>query len=155
MSVRLTEGEAWERLAAAHTGVFTTLRRDGRPVPLPVWFVVLGRRAYLRTPAGSAKVRRLRHDDRASLLVESGIRWTELTAVLVQGRAFPVEDEGEQAVAQAALTDKYAGYGPPVGRLPAATREHYGQAMAVIRFEPTEPCVTWDNSRLNLSGDRD
>ena len=40
MSVRLSDEEAWAELAAAHTGIFTTLRRDGRPVTLPTWFVV-------------------------------------------------------------------------------------------------------------------
>ena len=56
MGVRLTEDEAWAELAAAHTGILTTLRRDGRPVPLPVWFVALDRHVYVRTPARTRKV---------------------------------------------------------------------------------------------------
>ena len=62
MGVRLTDDEAWAELAAAHTGILTTLRRDGRPVPLPVWFTVLDRRIYVRTPAGTRKVQHVRHD---------------------------------------------------------------------------------------------
>ena len=38
MGVRLDDDEAWAELDAAHTGILTTLRRDGWPVSLPVWF---------------------------------------------------------------------------------------------------------------------
>ena len=78
MGVRLTDDEAWAELAAAHTGILTTLRRDGRPVALPVWFAVLDRRIYVRTPAGTHKVGHVRHDPRATFLVERGERWAEL-----------------------------------------------------------------------------
>ena len=40
MSVRMTSDEAWEFVAAAHTGILTTLRADGFPISLPVWFIV-------------------------------------------------------------------------------------------------------------------
>ena len=32
MSVRLGREEAWSVLADAHTGIFTSLRRDGTPI---------------------------------------------------------------------------------------------------------------------------
>ena len=44
----MTTDEAWGVLASAHTGIFTSLRHDGVPVSLPVWFVALDRRVYLR-----------------------------------------------------------------------------------------------------------
>jgi PPOX class probable F420-dependent enzyme len=153
MSVRLTDDEAWERLAAAHTGIFTTLRADGRPVPLPVWFAVLDRRVYLRTPGGSAKVHRIRHDSRCALLVESGHRWVELAAVLVQGRAVLVEDETERAAAAEVIGAKYDGYGVPADRVPQATLDHYADDRALIRIDPEPPLVTWDNARLRLKGE--
>ncbi|HEX4530444.1 MAG TPA: pyridoxamine 5'-phosphate oxidase family protein [Acidimicrobiia bacterium] len=49
MGVRLSEDEAWAELDAAHTGILTTLRRDGWPVSLPVWFATIGRQIYVRT----------------------------------------------------------------------------------------------------------
>ena len=58
---RLTADEAWREIASAHTGILTTLRRDGMPIALSVWFVVedrnggqnsdLGQRAFLRSAA--------------------------------------------------------------------------------------------------------
>ena len=72
MGVRLGEEEAWAELEHAHTGILTTLRRDGRPVSLPVWFAALDRRIYVRTPAKTRKVEHVRNDPRATFLVERG-----------------------------------------------------------------------------------
>jgi nitroimidazol reductase NimA-like FMN-containing flavoprotein (pyridoxamine 5'-phosphate oxidase superfamily) len=81
----MTEDEAWDMLEHAHTGILTTLRHDGRPVALPIWFVVIDRRVYVTTRG--KKVVRARNDSRASFLVESGDRWAELRAVHVDCRA--------------------------------------------------------------------
>ena len=48
------------RSAGAHTGVLTSLRRDGAPVSLPVWFVALDRRIYVSGPARTKKFARIR-----------------------------------------------------------------------------------------------
>ena len=44
MGVLLNDDEAWAELERAHTGILTTLRRDGMAVSLPTWFVALDRR---------------------------------------------------------------------------------------------------------------
>ena len=82
MGVRLSEDEAWAELEHAHTGILTTLRQDGRPVSLPVWFVARDRRIYVRTPAKTRKVEHVRNDPRATFLVERGEKWVELCAVM-------------------------------------------------------------------------
>ena len=38
--IRFSEDEAWDVLDQSHTGILITFRRDGRPVSLPVWYVV-------------------------------------------------------------------------------------------------------------------
>ena len=48
-SVRMTEDEAWQLLEESVNGILTTLRRDGRPVSLPIWYAVLDRRIYINT----------------------------------------------------------------------------------------------------------
>src|SRR5690606_22581477 len=85
MSVRLSSDEAWDVLAHAHTGILTSLRRDGRPITLPVWFAVLERRIYVSGPATAKRHARVRRDPRVAFLVESGERWAELRAVHVSG----------------------------------------------------------------------
>ena len=45
----------------------TTFRRDGTPVPTPVWIAQDGDALVVTTPAGTGKVKRLRHDPRVEL----------------------------------------------------------------------------------------
>jgi uncharacterized protein len=45
----------------------TTFRRSGEPVSTPVWVGRDGDRLVVLTPAGSGKVKRLRHDPRVEL----------------------------------------------------------------------------------------
>ena len=58
--IRLTEEEAWEEIASAHTGILTTLRRDGMPIALPVWFVAEDRTVEMMTTRPAQEDRRVR-----------------------------------------------------------------------------------------------
>ena len=42
--------------------LLVTFKRDGSPVPTPVWFGVSGGKLYVRTESDTAKVRRIRND---------------------------------------------------------------------------------------------
>jgi general stress protein 26 len=150
MGVRLSEDEAWAELAAAHTGILTTLRRDGRPVPLPVWFVALDRTIYVRTPARTHKVGHVQHDPRATFLVERGERWAELCAVMLHADVSLLGDGAERDTVESTLTEKYASFRTDDAQLPDATREHYAVESAVLKLSPVGRLVTWDNSRLRL-----
>ena len=50
-----------------------------------------------------------------------------------------------------ALEEKYHGYGVPMDKVPEATKQHYADTSAVIRFAPEGRFLTWDNARLRLS----
>jgi PPOX class probable F420-dependent enzyme len=156
MGVRLSEDEAWAELDAAHTGILTTLRRDGRPVSVPVWFAALDRRIYVRTPAKTRKVDHVRHDPRATFLVERGERWIELCAVMVHADVELLEPGEEYDTVSDAIDRKYTGFGmssPAMGgkKVPDATKRHYAGRSQVLRLTPTGEIVTWDNSRLRLT----
>ncbi len=47
----------------------TTFRRDGAPVPTPMWFYVDGNRMYTTTQADAGKLKRLAHTSRVELAV--------------------------------------------------------------------------------------
>jgi PPOX class probable F420-dependent enzyme len=147
MTIRLTSDEAWEAVDAAHTGILTTLRRNGMPIALPVWFVVDDRTVAMMTPAGTKKIARVRHDPRALFLVESGERWVELRAVHLTGRVEIVEDATAKSRIEAAVNDKYAAFRPPVASLPAATQAYYA-SQVFLRFVPDGRILTWDNARI-------
>ena len=126
------------------------MRKDGRPVPLPLWFGVVDRRIYISTPEGSKKVKRIRNDNRATFLVESGKAWVELSAVIMQGDLIEVTEEDEQKRVQAVIDAKYRDYRIPIKKVPDATRDHYTVEMAMFRFEPIEKPLTWDNARIQV-----
>lgn len=151
MGIRLTDEEAWEFIADAHTSIFTTLRRDGWPVTLPLWHVVHEGAIYVGTPERSKKVTRVRHDDRGCLLVERGEAWVELAAVEVPVRATVLEPGDETARVGELFDAKYAAFRPEQARMPDATKKHYA-GQVLIRLDPAGKFLTWDNSRLRLGG---
>ncbi len=133
MGVRLTEDEAWAELAAAHTGILTTLRRDGRPVSLPVWFVAIDHHVYVRTPARTHKVGHVEHDPRATFLVERGERWAELCAVMLHADVSLLGPGIERDEVESTLDEKYVSFRTESAQLPDATRAHYAVESAVLR----------------------
>ena len=149
MSVRMSADESWAMLEQAHTGIFTSLRRDGIPIALPVWFVVLDRTIGLVAPSKTKKIARLRHDQRASFLVESGERWAELRAVHLTGSVVFVDDAEQIAAIDAALEAKYRPFRTAPESMPERTQQHYA-GRTFLRFIPDERILSWDNARLQL-----
>jgi hypothetical protein len=145
VAYRLTEDEAWSFIESAHTGIFTTLRRDGVPIALPVWFAATDRQIWIAAPAATKKVRRLEHDPRASFLVEAGERWQDLTAVHLTGSCELVRDLAHVSAADALLGAKYRPYRTAPGSLAAETEAHYARRV-FIRFLPERRMLTWRNA---------
>ncbi len=152
MGVAMSDDEAWDFIAKGHTGIFTTLKRDGWPVALPLWFAVHDRRIYLGTPSQSAKLKRIAHDDRGSFLVETGERWAELAAVHIPVKAtvLDAEDDSDEAGEAGRLfAEKYSGSRTSAKSMPKSTAEHYS-SQRIIRLDPAGPPVSWDNARIRL-----
>jgi len=147
-SPRMNETEVWAFVTDAHTGIMTTLRRDGMPIALPVWFVCLDRQIYIRTRG--KKLARIRHDARASFLVESGLAWTDLRAVHLTGSAEVVDLDDELAGRYHAEVDrKYSGFRTAVADMPADTARAYESAIGgIVRFTPDPRVLNWDNRKL-------
>jgi len=64
-------------LAVNRYGILSTLRRDGSPIAIPVWFDWDGRSVKMFTYAGSPKLHRLANDARASVLVTNHVNEKE------------------------------------------------------------------------------
>jgi hypothetical protein len=150
-SVRMSADEIWDFVTNGHTGVFVTLRGNGVPVAMPVWFAVVDRVIYVNTRG--KKLARVRNDARAAFLVESGKRWAELKAVHLTGTA-RVLDELPQCLhrrVQAELDRKYAAFRTASAALPRQTRNAYSSSrFAWVEFTPGERILNWDNSKLPL-----
>lgn len=145
----MTQDEAWDFLARSHTGILTTLRADGFPVSLPVWFVVQDRTVLVAGPGHTKKFVRVRNDERCGFLVETGERWAELIAVHLSGRARIVEAPDWDHV-DALLDAKYAGYRTPRSEMPDETRDYYDNSRRLLAIEAEGRLLNWDNRRLGL-----
>lgn len=150
MSIRLSRAEAWAELGTAHTGVLTTLRSDGMPISLPVWFVALDEKIYVSGPAHTKKFGRLRSDNRCSFLVESGQRWVELRAVHLTGTASPVADPQLLEQIQTIFDAKYERFSTPLSEMPDGTRQHYSIETTTIEITPDDRILSWDNARIDV-----
>ena len=152
MGVAFEEEELWAFVAAGHTGMLTTLRADGWPLALPVWFVSHDHLVYVRSPARTRKVDHVRRDPRVCFTVEAGLAWTELRAVVLTGRAHVVPEEEERDRIFELIAEKYQGFGIPEDEVPAATIRHYDTESAIIRIDPDEHRLSWDNRKIRLVG---
>lgn len=63
----MTPVPALDDLAGEQFVSLTTFRRDGTPVPTPVWLAREGDALVVTTSADTGKVKRLRHDPRVAL----------------------------------------------------------------------------------------
>lgn len=151
MGIALEQDELWDFVTDARTAVVTTLRRDGWPVSLPVWFVVLDRGIYFKTFPTMRKVARIARDSRASFVVEDGERWTELRAASLSVTAEILTHGPEADAARQALGAKYPPeLNVPVDRLPEVSRAYYSADDVIIKLTPVGPPISWDNCRLRL-----
>ncbi len=148
-SPRMTDEEIWAFVTDAHTGIMTTLRRDGMPIALPLWFVCLERQIYVRTRG--KKLDRIRNDPRASFLVESGLAWKDLQAVHLTGRAEIVDlDTGLADRYRAEVDRKYATTRTARAEMPVEAASAYAKAIGgIVRFTPDARVLSWDNRKLS------
>ena len=82
-----------ERLGCATYVALTTFRRDGTPVPTPVWVSQDGDRLYVWTEADAGKTKRLRNNS-AVLLAPCDSRGG-LQGVQVEGTAVVLDDASD------------------------------------------------------------
>jgi PPOX class probable F420-dependent enzyme len=152
MGLQLTDAERDALLGTAHTATITTLRRDGWPVTLPVWFVWTDGEFYVGTPPSSAKIKRIRHDDRCSVLVETGEAWVDLAAVEFSARAVELDAGPESERVATLLDEKYADFQPPWDRVPDVVLRSYAD-RTYLRLEPAGSILSWDNSKIRLKSE--
>ena len=89
----LTEQQIQERLAASRNIWFATVRANGAPHLIPIWFVAHDGQIYICTAPDSVKVRNLRRNPRVALALEDGSVPVILegTAVVMDNTAAPAE----------------------------------------------------------------
>jgi uncharacterized protein len=93
-----------EEIRACKRSLLVTFRRNGTPVPTPVWAAELDGRLYVRSERTAGKVKRLRRDPRM-LVAPCTVRGKPLGAPLeASARVLPLELE---PLAERALQARY------------------------------------------------
>ncbi len=110
-----------DEIRGCKRSLLVTYRRDGTPVPTPVWAAEAGGHLYVRTERTAGKVKRLRNDPRL-LVAPCTVRGRPLGAPLeATARVLPPEDE---PLAERTLATRY-GLG----------RAIFERAMDVLRVD--------------------
>ena len=108
MSVRMLKAEAWAFLAEGmRTGKLATVRADGRPHVVPVWFLLDGGDLVFTTGADSVKARALRRTGRAALCVD--LERPPFAYVMVEGEVEISADLDEMLEWATRIAARYEG----------------------------------------------
>jgi len=83
----------------------TTFRKNGQPVPTPVWFVAMGDKLYTFTGGSSGKVKRIRANGRAQIAPCDARGKPKAEFIPVRARI--LSDEARKAQARALYKRKY------------------------------------------------
>ena len=106
-----------------------TVRKSGVAVPTPVWFVKDGDVLYVRTPASSGKVKRVRNNQKVRVAVCD--RGGSLLGAWVNGVA-SLTDEREGDRINKQLTAKYGMFKKVMDFLASLKKVHY--AVIAVRL---------------------
>ena len=87
--------------------VLATVRADGAPLAMPMWFLHDPTQVTMISVAGTQKVRNLRRDPRVCVVAESVSASGAICGVTVQGRAEFLDDGPERRALAARLLTKY------------------------------------------------
>lgn len=132
-------------LEAERIVIVASLGPRGWPHSVPMWFVVRDGRVWIWTFAKSQKVRNLRRDPRATLLVEAGREYEELRGVMIEARAQIVREPEAVLAVGREIAARYGGGEPDAGALRAL--EAQARKRVAVRFEPVET-ASWDHRKL-------
>ena len=152
--ISLSPDELDTFLAEEMTLIVTTIGKDGHPHTAPMWFFMEDGKIVFRSFTKSQKIVNLQRDPRITVLVERGIAYAELQAVMITGTATLVDgadDPGYVLESYRKLAARYPMVGPdPVDLDDEALDQFFGRFApknTAVVVEP-EKIVSWDHTKL-------
>ncbi|MEB3368435.1 PPOX class F420-dependent oxidoreductase [Saccharopolyspora mangrovi] len=147
--ITMSEDEIVEFIDERRVVILASVKSDGRPHLVPMWFVPDGTTIEVWSYGTSQKTVNLRRDPRATLLLETGTDYGELRGVSLECDVEVLEGPEEIERLGLALAVRY-------GQLTEAEAKDEGvrelmRARAAkrvgLRFTPTRT-ITWDHRKL-------
>lgn len=147
-SVAMTPAEVDELLHGRRTMSLATIRADGRPHLVAMWYGFIDGDPSFLTYRGSQKYRNLERDPRVTCLVEDGESYDELRGVQLFGRAEVVTDEAGRMAIACSVTERYQGPLDEAGRAAVGA----GIVKRVAFRVRVDEVVSWDHRKLAAAG---
>ena len=124
------------------TGKLTTVKKDGSPHVVPIWFVLVEEKnrtarkigdIIFTTYEGSVKARNIERDDRVSLCVDDQI--PQFSFVIIDGTAKIIRHKQKELLKWATkIAERYMGK----ARAKAYGKRNSGEDEVIIRIKPTK-----------------
>ena len=123
------------RLRAEPIIWLSTVRPDGRPHLVPVWYLWDGRTILVFSQPGAQKVRNLRHSRQVALALDTADEGEDV--VIIEGEA-TLLPAGTVDATLPAYVEKYARLMERIGTSPETMAARYTQAIPImpVRFLP-------------------
>ena len=149
--ITLSPDEIQAFLGAGHTLQVATIGKDGYPHLAPMWFVLDDGKVVFRSFTKSQKIVNLQRNPKLTVLVETGLEYSELRGVMIKGDARLVTDRDYVLDIYGRLAAKYAMIGgAPVDLDPDALEAAFGRFAEKNTAVVVEPrsITTWDHTKL-------
>lgn len=147
--ITMSDDEVAAFIAERRTVVLATVKPDGRPHLVPMWFIHEGPVIEVWSFGKSQKTVNLGRDPRATLLLETGREYHELRGVSLECQVEVLQDPGEVMRIGLELGHRYGG--PSPAEISDADREAFRPLAAKrvgLRFTPSR-VISWDHCKLN------
>jgi PPOX class probable F420-dependent enzyme len=145
--IKLTEEELAGLLESERVVVVSTIGPRGWPHVMPLWYVPRDGDVWIWTYAKSQKVKNLERDPRATLMIETGVEYTELRGVQIEAEAKLIRDVDRIVAFAKDLTVRYSEGIDSVEGDAAAALQAQAPKRVAIHFRPKR-IATWDHRKL-------
>ena len=145
--IKLTEEELAELVESQRVVVVSSIGPRGWPHVMPLWYVPRDGDVWIWTYAKSQKVKNLERDPRATLMIETGVEYTELRGVQIEAEAELIRDVDRIVDFAKDLTVRYSEGIDSVERDAAGALQAQAPKRVAIHFHPKR-IATWDHRKL-------
>jgi PPOX class probable F420-dependent enzyme len=149
--ITMTPEEIDAFLEESRTLQVATLGKDGFPHVAPMWFVIEDDKVVFRSFSKSQKIVNLKRDPKLTVLIESGLDYSELRGVMIKGEARLITDRdyvlsmyGRLAARYPMINDK------PVNLDPETLEASFGRMADKNTAVVVEPVsiMSWDHRKI-------
>jgi PPOX class probable F420-dependent enzyme len=145
--IKLTDEEQRELIESERIVAVASHGPRGWPHVMPLWYVPRDGEIWIWTYAKSQKVKNLERDPRATLLIETGVEYSELRGIQIEAEAELIRDTDRIVDFATELTIRYSeGIQSVEGDAVASLRAQAPKRVA-IRFHPKR-VASWDHRKL-------